>query len=157
MLRRGFGAGDVLASVIVVIALTLLLLITESHVLVGFDHFRRELEWRETSLLLAQKHEPVQAAEWLRMAEEQGDLARYCMKVGLGLVPLAAIGVALACLPPLCSLMRRVGLLRSSKQLAIAKSNNRPLRIYLRLLLVSQILAAVLYTTILVRLLVSTD
>jgi hypothetical protein len=157
MHRPGFGAGDVLASVIAVIGLTLLLLITESQVVVGFEHYRQELEWREDSLLLAHKHEPVQAAEWLRMAEEQGDLARYCMKFGLGLVPLAAIGVALACLPSLRSLMRRVGLLRYSKQTVTAKSHNRALRIYLKLLLVSQILAAALYALILVGLLLSTD
>jgi hypothetical protein len=101
MHRPGFGAGDVLASVIGVIGLTLLLLITESHVVVGFEHYRRELEWREASSLLAQKHKSVQAADWLRMAEEQGDLAKYCMKVGLGLVPVAAIGIALACISPM--------------------------------------------------------
>jgi hypothetical protein len=157
MLRPGFGAGDILGSAIAVFGLTLLLLITESHVLVGFTHFRRELAWRQASLLLARKHEPVQAADWLRMAEEQGDLARYCMKVGLGLVPLAAIGLGLACFPPLRSLMRRVGLLHYSKQTVTAGSHNRALRIYLRLLLVSQILAAVLYALILVGLLSSTD
>ena len=64
MLRPGFGAGDFLASVILVIGLTIVLLITESRLLAGFSSLYEEWRFRQAASDLAQKNEPERAAQW---------------------------------------------------------------------------------------------
>jgi hypothetical protein len=155
MRRPGFGAGDFLASVIVVIGLTIVLFLTEAYLVVGFEALYQEWRYRKAVSEWAQKGEPDLVAQFVRSGDESGNRAKHFLTFGLILVPLAAIGIALACIPPLRSLMHRIGLRRSRTRKATAKSPNRPLRIYLKMLIVSQILAVILYVTMIVGILVS--
>jgi hypothetical protein len=157
MLRPGFGAGDFLAAVIVVIGLTILFVLTESQLVVAFDYSCKEWRCRKVASEFAQKGDAKGSAEAQLQADVWGQYANRSLKIGLVFVPLVAIGAALSCVQPLRSLMRRMGLIRSSKPAATVKPPNRPLRTYLRLLAVSAILATIIYTIMFIGVTVSVD
>jgi hypothetical protein len=138
------GPGDFLAAAIVVIGLTILFLLTGAHLLVAFH----DLSTNASELA---RGDP----ELLRICDEHTNNA--VKFVGLTVISTGAVAFALASIPPLRSRMGRIGLIRSSNRKTSAKSPNRPLRIYLKMLGASAILAAILYALMLVGILLSDD
>ena len=145
-----FGPGDILAAAIVVIGLTILLVPTLAHFVVAFEYRRQASEF-------AQKGNAEQD-ELRRQGIDPGENARNSLKfVGSTFASLAAVGLALACIPPLRSLMHRIGLVGSGNRKKTAESRNRPLRIYLKMLGASAILATILYALMHIGILLSDD
>ncbi len=66
MLGRGFGPGDLLAAGLVVIGLTIVLLLTEAYLLVGFGSLCEEWRFRRAASEWEQKGNPELAAELAR-------------------------------------------------------------------------------------------
>ncbi len=153
MLKSGFRPGDFLAAVIVAIGLTILLFLIEAHLVAAFgyvvSHDPRDV---------APTGDPQADFERLRPAEDIGQMAKHSLIfVGSALVSLVGLGFALACIPSLRSLIHRIGLIRPSNWKASAKPPNRALRIYLKMLAVSAILATVLYVLMLIGLCLTND
>ena len=144
MFRPGFGAGDVLAGAIIVIGLTILLFLTEAHFVAALGCLPLASEMSQTPNAELE-------ATLLRLGAHPGENAKNSLKVvGMTLVSLSALGFALACIPSLRSLIVCSGLIRSSSRITTAKSPNRPLRLYLKMLTVSAILATILYMLVLI-------
>jgi hypothetical protein len=146
--RPGFGAGDILGAMLATVVLTVVLLLAESHLVVALEWLRLEREDINAVSAWARKGDAQAAANRMHSAVEFHEMARNSLKFVLLLVPVVGIGIALASIAPLRSLAHRIGLIRSKAAKALRKPPDRGLRIYLRLLMVSQVLAIALYALI---------
>jgi hypothetical protein len=85
------------------------------------------------------------------------DYFMISLKFSLLLVPLFVIGIAIAFIVPLRWLARLIGLRRPSTGRAVEASPKRELRIYFRLLMVSQAIAAVFYALYVIAVILFAD
>jgi hypothetical protein len=143
MFKPGFGAGDVLAAAIVVTGLTILLMLMEINFVSALD-----VLWHTSELDLTPNANrgPAIVKSFADAAENAKNSLNY---VRLAFLFLIAVGFALACIPSVRSLTDRIGLKRAGSRKTGAKSRNRPLRIYLKMLAVSAILATILHALML--------